>query len=162
MNANPELRIDMAHRDLRMSPSHNMWIDPDTNRDMRMARPELLEYRQVVNIYLYTQGSCFFQFTQGYAIRGIDNVFGGKAREQPKSHLLNRHRVQATTQMFHQPEDTYIGKGFGCIIEFQPGNGFKGLSEPFKLSLDPGGIVNVERSSKFCCYLVQNSCIHFV
>ena len=81
MNANPEFRIDMAHRDLRMSPGHNMWIDPDTNRDMRMARPELLEYRQVVNIYLYTQGSCFLQFTQGYAIRGIDNVFGGKARE---------------------------------------------------------------------------------
>ena len=62
MDADTKFRIDMAYRYLGIPPGHHVRVNPDTDRDVRMAGPELFQDRKVIDIDLYPQGCRFLQF----------------------------------------------------------------------------------------------------
>src|SRR5690606_20210607 len=100
MNRYAEFGIYMTYLDLGISPSQNMRINTNTNRNIGMFSTELFQNRKVIYIYLNTHFSNLFNFFKGDSIWGVENFRRFKSCFQSQSYFLIGYSVQACTLMF--------------------------------------------------------------
>ena len=62
MNGNPEFAIDVTDRNIGVSARHDVWIDANANRNIRIFGAKMFEYRKIIDVDLNAELSCFFEF----------------------------------------------------------------------------------------------------